>query len=182
MTFVYVPAMKKAFFWDPAVLEAWLYDPQKNTWQNTWSERLNPKARCPSGVDKVACLDPKRGRIYMGGPKDLWCYDLKANAFVDLQPKGKPPQNVDGYLFGPFSTARSVMNYDTANDVAVVCYRPQLDPRDASRKGGGVYVYDPAANAWGEAPRMLHPEFRKCASSFYDPELNALCSLCRRQR
>src|SRR5262249_55623705 len=31
-TLVYVPAMKKAFFWDAAVAEAWLYDPRKNTW------------------------------------------------------------------------------------------------------------------------------------------------------
>src|SRR5262249_26895606 len=112
MTFVYVPAMKKAFFWDPSVLEAWLYDPQKNTWQNTWSLKLNPKAPVPSGIDKVACLDPKRERIYLGGPnspipqtgQNLWGYDVKTNAFIDLQPKGKPPENLDGYAYGPFST------------------------------------------------------------------------------
>jgi hypothetical protein len=169
MTFVYVPAMKKAFFWDPTTQEAWLYDPAENTWSNLKSKGLP----APLGIDKVACLDSKRQRIYLGGAKSFWCYDLKTNAFIDLQPKGKPPENVDGYLYGPFSTARSVMNYDSANDVAVVCYRPQLEPKDASKKGGGVYTYDPAANAWSETPRMLPAEFRKCASSFYDPELNA---------
>jgi hypothetical protein len=173
MTFVYIPAMKKAFFWDPDVQEAWLYDPQKNTWHSTWSVKLKPKAPFPAGIDKVACLDPKRDRIYIGGPKDLWCYDLKTDAFIDLQPKGKPPENVDGYGYGPFSTARSVMNYDSVNDVVVVFYHGNVGPKETAKKGRGVYVYDPAANAWGDAPRTVPNDFCKAPSSFYDPELNA---------
>jgi hypothetical protein len=167
MTFVYVPALKKAFFWEPGLQEAWLYDPEKNTWSN-----LKPKGvPTPLGIDKVACLDTKRQRIYMGSNKDLWCYDLKANAFIDLQAKGLPPPNVDNYVYGPFSTARSVMNYDAVNDVVVVCYHGNVGA-NSPLKGRGVYVYDPAANAWGEAPRTVPKEFGKCPSSFYDPELN----------
>jgi hypothetical protein len=173
MTFVYVPAMKKAFYWNPTVQEAWLYDPRKNTWENVWSTKLKPKGPAPSGIDKVACLDPKRGRIYMGGAKDLWCYDLKTNTFIELRPKGKPPADADNYLYGPFSTSRSVMNYDSANDVAVLFYHGNVGPRDTGKKGRGVYVYDPAANAWGQAPLAVPKEYCKCPSSFYDPQLNA---------
>src|SRR5262249_13995847 len=102
MTFVYVPAMKKAFYWNPTVQEAWLYEPLKNPWQNIWPTKLKPKGPAPSDIDKVACLDPKRERIYMGGLKDLWCYDLKTNAFIELRPKGQPPADVDNYHYGPF--------------------------------------------------------------------------------
>jgi hypothetical protein len=168
MVIVYVPARKKAFFWDGSVAEAWLYDPQDNTWSN-----LKFKGPGPAGIDKVACLDPRRERIYMGGPKNLWCYDLKANAFIDLDPKGKPPQTVDDYIYGPFSTSRAVMNYDSANDVLVVFYHGNVGPKDAGVKGRGIFVYDPAANVWGEAPGEVPRELCKCPSSFYDPELNA---------
>jgi hypothetical protein len=167
-TFVYVPVTKKAFFWNPPLQEAWLYDPQKNTWSN-----LKPKGLPAAiGIDKAACLDPKRERIYLGGNKDLWCYDLKTNAFLDLKPRGKPPQTSDGYAYGPYSTSRAVMNYDSANDVVVLFYHGNVGP-DAVRKERGIFVYDPVANAWAEAPLAVPREFSKCPSSFYDPELNA---------
>jgi hypothetical protein len=164
MTFVYLPTMKKAFFWNPSVQEAWLYDPQANTWSNLKSKGLP----APLGIDKVACWDSKRERIYLASAKNLWCYDVKTNAFVDLQPKGNPPQTEDGYPYGPFSTSRAVMNYDSANDLVVVIHHGNR----TSGKGRGVFVYDPAANAWGE-PLPVPKELGKCPSSFYDPELNA---------
>jgi hypothetical protein len=173
MTFVYIPAMKKAFFWNPTVQQAWLYDPEKNTWQQTWSTKLKPDGPAPSDIDKVACLDPKRGRIYMGGPKDLWCYDLQTNAFIQLRPKGKQPETADGYSYGPYSTSRSVMNYDSANDVAVLFYHGNVGPNETGKKERGVYVYDPVANTWSEGPLEAPKEFCKAPSSFYDPELNA---------
>jgi hypothetical protein len=167
-TFVYVPAIKKAFFWNPPLQEAWLYDPRKHTWAN-----LKPKGLpAPINIDKVACLDPKRGRIYLGGNKDLWCYDLKENAFIDLKPRGKAPRTSDGYIFGPFSTSRAVMNYDVANDVVVLFYHDNVGPNTA-RKERGVFVYDPRANAWAQAPLAVPRQFCKCPSSFYDPVLNA---------
>jgi hypothetical protein len=169
LTFVYVPSRKQAFFWNPTVQQAWLYDPQTNRWTD-----LRPKGLpLRVGIDKVACLDPRRERIYLGGPANLLCYDFKSNAFLDLKPGGRPPRDADGYAYGPFSTSRSVMNYDAANDVVVLFYHGNVGPREASKKGRGVYVYDPAANAWGEAPLPVPRDFCKCPSSFYDPELNA---------
>jgi len=166
-TLVYVPSIKKTFFWNPPLQEAWLYDPQKNAWSN-----LKPKGLPAAiAIDKVACLDPKRQRIYLGGNKGLWCYDLKTNAFVDLKPKGRPPQTSDGYVYGPYSTSRAVMNYDAANDVVVLFYHDNVGTNTA-RKERGIFVYDPAANAWGEAPLPVPKEFCKCPSSFYDPVLN----------
>jgi hypothetical protein len=167
-TLVYVPTMKKAFYWNPPLQEAWLYDPDKNSWS-----QLKPKGLpAPISIDKVACLDPKRERIYLGGNKDLWCYDLKANAFIELKPKGSKPQTSDGYVYGPYSTSRAVMNYDAANDVVVLFYHDNVGPNIA-RKERGVFVYDPNANAWGEAPLPVPGGFCKCPSSFYDPVLNA---------
>ena len=40
-------------------------------------------------------------------------------------------------------------------------------------KERGVFVYDPEANTWGEAPLAVPRGFCKCPSSFYDPVLNA---------
>ena len=166
MTFVYVPTMKKAFFWNPSVQEAWLYDPKANTWSN-----LKPKGLPAAiGIDKVACLDTKRQRIYLGGNKSFWSYDLNTNTFVDLAPKGKPPETADGYAYGPYSTSRSVMNYDSANDVAVLFYHGNAGP---AAKGRGIFVYDPAANVWGATPLTVPKEYGLCPSSFYDPKLNA---------
>jgi hypothetical protein len=168
-TLVYVPSIKKTFFWNPPLQEAWLYDPQKNAWSN-----LKPKGLPAAiAIDKVACLDPKRQRIYLGGNKGLWCYDLKTNAFVDLKPKGMPPKTSDGYAYGPYSTSRAVMNYDAANDVAVLFYHDNVGPKTTARKERGIFVYDPEANAWSQAPLPVPKEFCKCPSSFYDPELNA---------
>jgi hypothetical protein len=65
------------------------------------------------------------------------------------------------------------MNYDSANDVAVVFYHGNIGPKETGKKGRGVYVYDPAANTWGEAPLAVPKEFCKCPSSFYDSQLNA---------
>jgi hypothetical protein len=134
---------------------------------------LKPKGLpAPISIDKVACLDPKRERIYLGGNEDLWCYDLKANAFIELKPKGRKPQTSDGYVYGPYSTSRAVMNYDAANDVVVLFYHDNVGPNSV-RKERGVFVYDPDANAWGEAPLPVPGGFCKCPSSFYDPVLNA---------
>jgi hypothetical protein len=169
MTFVYVPAMKKAFYWNPTAQEAWFYDLATNAWTNPKPKGLP----APLGIDKVACLDPKHERIYLGGNNAFWCYDLKANTFVDLQPKGKPPIAHDGYSFGPYSTSRSVMNYDTANDVVVLFYHGNVGLQNDGIKGRGIYIYDPATNAWGDAERTIPKELCKCPSSFYDPALNA---------
>jgi hypothetical protein len=40
------------------------------------------------------------------------------------------------------------MNYDSVNDAVVLCYHPTGDKSKA--EATGIYVYDPAANAWSE--------------------------------
>jgi hypothetical protein len=56
--------------------------------------------------------------------------------------------------------------------VVVVFYHGNVGT-NTEQKGRGVFVYDPAANAWADGPRTVPKEFCKCPSSFYDPELNA---------
>jgi hypothetical protein len=64
------------------------------------------------------------------------------------------------------------MNYDAANHVVVLFYHDNVGPNSA-RKERGVFVYDPEANSWGEAPLAMPRGFCKCPGSFYDPVLNA---------
>jgi hypothetical protein len=63
------------------------------------------------------------------------------------------------------------MNYDSVNDMAVLFYHGNVGPNSA-QKERGIFVYDPATNAWSE-PLTVPKELCKCPSSFYDPELNA---------
>lgn len=181
---IYVQEMKKAFFWTPTPTgEVWFYDPAANSW--TMEKASGPKP--PFGIDAVACLDSKRSRIYIAGgaypvsagPHAFWCYDLKAKAWIDPQPKGKPCQGDNEY-----GTNMAAMNYDAVNDVVVLCYHLTCDEGlqsmgwQAKAKNRGIYVYDPTTNAWKEEftplPKGFHPEaYAGCASSFYCPEVNA---------
>jgi hypothetical protein len=173
----YVPALKKLFYWACQPNEAWFYDPRANTWSHVKVKGPPP----PFGIDASACLDPKRERIYIGGgyypvskgPNAFWCYDLKANRWVDLKPKGKPCKGCNRY--GP---NHAIMSYDAANDVVVLIFhRWQMNPADGDVQPGpdsrGVYVYDPAANEWTEAPLPMPREIGQCPSGFYNPDLNA---------
>lgn len=169
---VYVPSMKKLFFRCGGTRELWLYDPQPNTWSKLSAKGTPP----PFGIDCLACLDSKRDRIYLdggynpGGAKSVrafCCFDLKSNSWIDLQPKCKICEGDDRY-----GTAMAAMNYDSANDAAVVCYHGTNKPLH------GIYVYQADANAWSETAVPLPPgffpsQYAGCVSSFYSPELNA---------
>jgi hypothetical protein len=135
----------------------------------------------PFGIDASACLDLKRERIYIGGgyypvakgPHAFWCYDLRTNTWIDLEPKGKPCKGCKRY--GP---NHAMMNYDAANDIVVLIFhRWQMNPPDGDIHPGvesrGVYVYDPTANTWTEKPLTMPKEIAQCPSGFYNPELNA---------
>jgi hypothetical protein len=165
---VYVPGLKKAFFF-AGYDEVAFYDPAANSWEVI----KRPVPAPPFGIDAVACLDPGRSRIYAGGvcgkPNAFWYYDLKARAWVDPQPQGKP-FNGENH----FTTNRSAMNFDSANDVALVC----CHLTGAEGKAKGIYVYDPKDNKWAEEPLALPAGFNpgkyaNCVSSFYSPDLNA---------
>jgi hypothetical protein len=174
---VYLPSLKKSFYYRGGQKDAWLYDAARNAWS-----KLTPRGPPPPfGIDANACLDLKRNRIYLGGgyyplaagPSAFWCYDVAANAWIDLQPKGKPCMGCKRY--GP---NHALMHYDSANDVVVLFYHrlPQAMPDgdfNPGVKALGIYVYDPVTNAWSETPQPLAREIGQCPSGFYSPDLNA---------
>ena len=174
---VYLPTVKKAFYYRGGPKEAWLYDAPANGWT-----RLTPKGPLPPfGIDANACLDRKRNRIYIAGgyypvapgPSALWCYDIATNAWIDLQPKGKPCLGCNRY--GP---NQALLHYDSANDVVVLFYHrlpgaAPDGPVNPGVKALGIYIYDPAANTWSETPLPLAKEIGQCPNGFYCPELNA---------
>jgi hypothetical protein len=173
----YSPSTKKLFHWRGGQ-DVWFYDAQANAWT-----KLTPKGpKLPFGCDPSACLDTKRDRIYIGGgyypfvPKGsnaLWGFDLKTNAWVDLQPKGQPCKGCNRY-----GNNQAVMNYDAVNDVVVLFYhllpQAETDGPSPGPEALGVYVYDPATNSWSEDPLPFPKELvRGCFNAFYSPELNA---------
>jgi hypothetical protein len=174
---IYLPSIKKSFYYRGGQKEAWLYDAAKNAWS-----RLTPKGPPPPfGIDASACLDLKRNRIYLGGGyypvaaglSAFWCYDVDANAWIELAPKGKPCMGCNRY--GP---NQALMHYDSANDVVVLFYHrlPVAKPDGDFNPGAkalGVYVYDPVTNAWSKTPQPLAREIGQCPSGFYSPDLNA---------
>lgn len=162
---VYVPALKKSFFWHRE--EVWFYDGAGNKW-----ERARAKgAKLPFGIDATCCLDTKRDRVYLGGgsypvaPKGtnaLLYYDLKKGEWVDPKPKGAPCGGSNS-----FNTNIAAMNYDAANDV-VVLFR-----FEGTKEEHGVWVYDPKANAWRKAAGELPAKWARCRSAFYHAGQNA---------
>lgn len=174
----YVPGSKKLFYWSPNEKnEVWFYHPSTNVWSPVKAKGPPP----PFGIDASACLDAKRERIYIGGgyypvskgSHAFWCFDLKTNTWVDLEPKGQPCKGCK--RFGP---NHAIMNFDTANDVVVLIFhRWQMAPTDGDVHPGedsrGVYIYDPTANTWSEKPLAMPREIGQCPSGFYNPDLNA---------
>jgi hypothetical protein len=163
----YIPRLKKMVYIQTKGIAS-LYDPQTNTWTS-----LKPSGpRAPFGIDASACLDLKRERIYFGGgyydvappgTNAFWCYDVKTNAWMDLQPKGKPCGGSN--RFGPDTT---IMNYDSANDV-VVMFNHNCG-EEGSSGYRGIFIYDPNTNAWSDMP--LPKDIKGHANSFYCPDLN----------
>jgi hypothetical protein len=165
---VYLPQTKNCWFRRGELV--WYYDFDARRW--TRVEPAGPPP--PFGIDPVAAFDPIRNRIWMGGggypesegPHALWAYDLATDAWVDPQPRGTPCLGDNRY-----GCQQAAMNYDTAADKLVL-----LVHRDDRPEINGVYVYDPAANAWTEEPAAYPPELdvrQEAWSSFYAPEVNA---------
>ena len=162
-TLLYLPGMKKVFYRSgKGGAAVWFYDPARNSWTRVMPQGPRP----PFGIDPTACYDPKRERIYIGGgsypsveegKNALWIYDLKADAWIDPQPKATPLSH--------FATTYATMRYDPVADVVIVAAHAE--------KKRGIHVYDPAANAW-RAPTLSFPEEfpKKCVNGFYDPDWN----------
>lgn len=161
-TLLYVPGMKKTFYRSGKGKDLWFHDGAKNAWAKVTPQGPTP----PFGIDPTACYDPKRERIYIGGgsypsveegKNALWIYDLKADAWIDPQPKGTPLSH--------FATTYATMRYDPIADVVLVTAH--------SEKKKGIHVYDPAANAWREETLAIPEAWaKKCVNGFYDPEWN----------
>jgi hypothetical protein len=174
-TFIYLPSSKRCFFGHGSS-EVWFYDTVKDQWSQAKPEGPSP----PWGIDSTSCYDPKRERIYVGGgsypvveagKNALWIYDLKKDQWIDPQPKGAPVRGINSY-----ATKNAFMVYDPPSDkvVLIVHSHGDTDPKTV-----GIYVYDPAANAWTDEPLSLPKEFnlRHTKSGYYDPALNAVILL-----
>lgn len=171
-TLIYLPSRKQAFFAHGSQ-EVWFYDTAKDRWRQAKPKGPKP----PWGIDATSCYDSKRERIYIGGGSypvapdsghAFWVYDLKGDQWVDPKPKGKPCKGTNGY-----STLNALMVYDSANDkVLLVRHSSHYDKPERL----GVYVYDPATNAWAEEPLALPEKLRntQAKNGFYDPALNAV--------
>jgi hypothetical protein len=163
---MYVPPLKRVFL-RTAGTDVWWYDPAKNQWS-----KVSPKGPPPPfGIDPTACYDTRRDRIYVGGGSypvaegrsALWAYDVRADTWIDLNPAGQCCGGSNSY-----NSNIATMTYDRANDVVVLNLHK-------GEKGGrtGIWVYDPAANAWADGPRPFPPGMTwKQVNAFYDPELN----------
>ena len=164
-SFHYLPGQKRAWFRHGE--EVWFYDTAANVW--TQAKPTGPPL--PFGIDATSCHDSKRARIYIGGgsypvapagTNPFRIYDLKTDAWVDPQPKGAPCHGSNSY-----PTHSAAMEYDSASDVVIVFrYGGKADER-------GIFIYDPAANAWSEAAQGFPGKWGECTNAFYDPMLNA---------
>lgn len=169
----YLPDRKQAVFFHRSQ-DVWLYDTQKDTWKSLKPEGTPP----PFGIDATSCYDSKRGRIYIGGgaypvaPETghaFWIYDLKANRWLDLKPKGKPCKGSNSY-----ATLNAFMAYDPATDKVLLVYHSY---HYGKMERVGIYLYDPEANAWTEEPIELPKalkESKLVKNGFFDPELKAI--------
>src|SRR5262249_52455317 len=138
-TLLYLPPRKQAFFVHRSN-EVWFYDTTKDQWKQAKPEGPEP----PFGIDATSCYDPKRDHVYLGGGSypvapdtghAFWVYDLKADRWVDPQPKGKPCKGSNSY-----ATNNAFMVYDAVND-KVLLFRHSYHYDKEERIG--VYVYDP---------------------------------------
>ena len=163
-SFHYLPGQKRAFFRHRD--EIWFYDTATNTWAAV--KPTGPKL--PFGIDATSCYDPTRDRIYLGGgsypvappgTNAFRIYDLKTNAWLDPQPKGAPCKGSNSY-----ATNIAAMEYDAASDAVIVFrYGGEAGER-------GIFVYDPAVNAWSETAHGFPEKWGQCTNAFYDPVLN----------
>jgi hypothetical protein len=139
---------------------------------------MSPKGPPPPfGIDATSCYDSKRERIFIGGgsypsapegTNALWVYDLKTESWVNPKPKGAPCKGSTGY-----ATLNALLLYDPAHDKVLLVYHSYHYTKEDRM---GVYVYDPATNAWADEaldiPKGLRN--RQVKNGFYDPTLNAV--------
>ncbi len=131
----------------------WLYDHEKNSWQ-----QVNRNG----GGNGAYCYDHKREWIYAvhaqrKDPKRtnrLTIYDIANNKWITPKTKGDAG--------GGMESGRAFFTYDSVNDVAALHIHDKH------------HIYDPETETWTALPKTLAAKLNWGASSgFYDPELNA---------
>jgi len=117
-------------FWGP-----FTYDPGTGAWAD-----LKPKGRPATGIHQTATYDSRRKVCYLVGGSSagdaLWAYRFETHEWAALDPAGRRPRLRDG----------TGSAYDASADVLVTYGKD------------GLWVYDPAANAWQENPARGGPE------------------------
>ncbi|MBE7462375.1 MAG: hypothetical protein HS116_02670 [Planctomycetes bacterium] len=147
----YLPDREQAFYM--AGGKAWFYDFKDSKW-------IDANARVGAKIvyDYVGCYDAQRGKIYILDDKNLFGYDLKANAWTTLEPA---PASFGNSTLGQ-------LDFDTASGMVIgfsFAAGKEGQPR-------GAFVYDPDRNAWSP-PVSEMPKLRGPTSCFYHPERNA---------
>ena len=169
----YLPDRKQVFFLYRNQ-EVWFYDTQANKWH----ERQPKGPKPPFGIDATSCYDSKRHRIYIGGGSypvapapghAFWVYDLATDTWIDPKPRGLPAKGSNSY-----PTKNAVMVYDPSDDKVLLVFHSFHDDKPERL---GVYVYDPAANAWADEPLPVPEKLgrnRQSKNGCYDPQLNVV--------
>lgn len=159
--FKYIPSLKK-YIYIMSDSDVWLYDLKRREW-------THPAVSGPVwqvGIEASACFDNKRNRVYVGGASynsntsaidNFYYLDLNTMAWVKPNPTGFFPQI--------FNSSSALLDYDAANDRAVII------------NGTNVYAYNPDLNEWTSlvipvAIANLMKGYNG-RGGFYDPVLNA---------
>ena len=157
--------------WDPNHQVFWVYDTKLRVYDphtNTWST-ANPSKEIGKRDYAGMALDPGRNRLILFGDQgrdapQTWAYDIAADKWIDLQPKGESPP---GKGSGP------TMVYDSRNDrmIAVVLGTP---PAEEAPRPLSTWVYDPGKNEWQKMnpPQEPDPAGNRAQLMRYLPDLN----------
>ncbi len=157
--------------WDPNHQVFWVYDTKLRVYDpyaNTWSTANQSKEIGKRDYAGMA-LDPTRNRLILFGDQgkdapQTWAYDIAADRWIDLQPKGELPP---GKGSGP------TMVYDSRNDrmITIVLGTPRggEGPRPIS-----TWAYDPVKNEWQKMnpPQEPDPAGNRAQLMRYLPDLN----------
>ncbi|HOX07211.1 MAG TPA: fibronectin type III domain-containing protein [Planctomycetota bacterium] len=161
----------KQLCWDPNHQVFWVYDTKLRVYDpytNTWST-ANPSKEIGKRDYAGMALDPGRNRLILFGDQgrdapQTWAYDIAADKWIDLQPKGESPP---GKGSGP------TMVYDSRNDrmIAVVLGTP---PAEEAPRPLSTWVYDPGKNEWQKMnpPQEPDPAGNRAQLMRYLPDLN----------
>ena len=144
--------------------DTWSYDPAADSWTE-----LAPAGKVPVARDGHSMVyDPKSGKVILFGGEDgatelsdTWAYDLKANEWTELRPRGARPQ----------ARCYHTMVYDPVGERMILFGGSVLSGEEGMEAVGidDAWAYDPQANTWTElAPPRDSPSARHFTGATYD--------------